>query len=224
MNLAGYARVSTGEQAAHGESVRTQQMEQEAACYREGWRLVAVERDDGYSGREADRPGLYRALERVRDGEGEGLIVASVERLTCQMQHWFELLAWCDQVGAVIWLCDAEQDARKEPARGRAAFDVQMAQTYRERTSIKTRRGMAAKRQRGGRTGRPSLYDHPELVARFVAMRQTMSKAQICAVWNAEGIPTVRGGKRWRSSSLQVVDGYCRPEKPVRPLRLPPLA
>jgi hypothetical protein len=31
---------------------------------------------------------------------------------------------------------------------------------------------------------------------------------------NAEGVPTIRGGKQWRPSSVQAAAGYRRPRKP----------
>jgi hypothetical protein len=38
---------------------------------------------------------------------------------------------------------------------------------------------------------------------------------------NAEGVPTLRGGKMWRPSSVQVAAGYRRPGQPSRAGSLP---
>jgi hypothetical protein len=52
----------------------------------------------------------------------------------------------------------------------------------------------------------------PELVERIVAMRAAnMTLRAIADQLNTEGIPTLRGGKKWRPSSIQAALGYRRP-------------
>src|SRR4029453_9339693 len=86
-------------------------------------------------------------------------------------------------------------------------------------------RGSAQAAQNGGAEarihGRPALKDHPDLVERISTMRSAnMTLQQIADQFNADGIPTLRGGKQWRPSSIQAALGYRRPGQRDR---LPPL-
>jgi peptidoglycan hydrolase-like protein with peptidoglycan-binding domain len=66
--------------------------------------------------------------------------------------------------------------------------------------------------------GRPALKDRPELIERIRDMRSAnMSLKQIADRLNAEHIPTLRGGREWRPSSIQAALGYRRPRSRERP-------
>ncbi len=75
--LVGYARVSTEEQAVAGVSLDAQESRLRAYVTAHGGELVALERDEGVSGKIAPerRSGLASALSRVRSGEADGLLV-----------------------------------------------------------------------------------------------------------------------------------------------------
>jgi hypothetical protein len=63
-----------------------------------------------------------------------------------------------------------------------------------------------------GTPSRPSVQDLPALQNHIVAMRSSgMTLQAIADRLNAEGVPTLRGGKLWRPSSVQVALGYRRP-------------
>ena len=62
MRAAVYVRVSTEEQAAEGYSIDAQKMILEDYCVAEGWDVVAVYEDDGYSGRNTKRPAYRRMM------------------------------------------------------------------------------------------------------------------------------------------------------------------
>ena len=82
----------------------------------------------------------------------------------------------------------------------------------RERISAGTRHGMAAARARGQRQGPIAVADVPELHARIARMREDgMTLQAIADVLNDEGVPTLRGGAKWRPSSVQRAAGYRRP-------------
>ena len=87
----------------------------------------------------------------------------------------------------------------------------------RERLSERTRKGLAAARERGA-TGRPAVSDSPELVERITTMRASgMTLQAIADALNAQGPPTVRGGAHWRPSSVQAALGYKRRTKTPNP-------
>ncbi len=72
--------------------------------------------------------------------------------------------------------------------------------------------------------GGGAVKDQPALQQRIAEMRKSgMTLQAIADTLNAEGVPTVRGGARWRPSSVQTASGYKRPgtgsKQPSRPTR-----
>ena len=56
------------------------------------------------------------------------------------------------------------------------------------------------------------MADIPELHDRIADMRERgMTLQAIADRLNAEGVPTLRGGAKWRPSSVQRATGYLRP-------------
>ena len=82
--LIGYVRVSTEDQAREGVSLQAQRERLAAYATAHGWELAGIEADEGISGAVAPgkRPGLARALGRVRRGEADGLLVLKLDRLS----------------------------------------------------------------------------------------------------------------------------------------------
>ena len=84
LRLVGYSRVSTLAQATDGVSLDMQRERLEAYARSQGGELIAMETDNGISGSVPpfQRPGLTRALERIRRGEASGLLVFKLDRLS----------------------------------------------------------------------------------------------------------------------------------------------
>src|SRR5581483_6005785 len=81
-----------------------------------------------------------------------------------------------------------------------------------ERLSVRTRRGLEIARSRGRGRGRAAVDDAPELYQRIKGMRgRGLTLQAIADTLNEEGVPTVRGGIKWRPSSVQRAAGYRRP-------------
>ena len=92
----------------------------------------------------------------------------------------------------------------------------QIGEWERDRIATRTHPGLTAIRTPGNPTP-ASVRDHPELSARINAMRAGgMSLQAISDALNAEGVPTLRGGTKWRPSSVQAATGYKRPNPPAR--------
>jgi hypothetical protein len=61
---------------------------------------------------------------------------------------------------------------------------------------------------------RPAVSDLPLLQRRIATMRASgMTLQAIADTLNAEGVPTLRGGAKWRPSSVQAATGYKRPTR-----------
>src|SRR4051794_28008034 len=77
-----YLRVSTAEQADSRAGLDAQRAAIEAEFTRRRWSAVEYIEDAGHSARTLRRPGLTRALERLKAGEASILVVAKMDRLS----------------------------------------------------------------------------------------------------------------------------------------------
>jgi DNA invertase Pin-like site-specific DNA recombinase len=77
----GYVRVSTQEQATEGVSLDAQRDRIRAYCRLHAIKLIDTKADEGISGGTLNRPGLQAALEMIRRGRANTLIVAKLDRL-----------------------------------------------------------------------------------------------------------------------------------------------
>jgi DNA invertase Pin-like site-specific DNA recombinase len=85
---------------------------------------------------------------------------------------------------------------------------IELARIERDRLIRRTRQGMMAARRKGP----ARVADYPELRAQISSMRaEGMTLQAIADALNASQVPTVRGGAKWRPSSVQAAVGYQRP-------------
>jgi DNA invertase Pin-like site-specific DNA recombinase len=194
-----------------------------SVCDRRGLPLVTVVHDvEPASDRIADHPGLFNVLERIRNGEASGIVVPRLSDLTGAVTDLAGLLKWLNESGAFLVALDLRLDTRS-PDGGLAARALcEVGDWERRRIARRTRSGLAATRSEGRAASRPSVRDDPELANRIRSMRAAgMSLQAIADTLNAEGVPTLRGGRRWRPSSVQAAAGYKRPTQ--SPGALPPI-
>lgn len=181
-------------------------------CKRLGLRLTELvgERESGTT-KGLERPGLNYALDRIRSGPEHGLIVAELSRITHSAS---ELGTIIDRLaGSRVRLIATANGLDTERPDGRLAADilVDVARWERVRLSERTRNGLRAARLSGRATGRGAVTDDPRLSERIIEMRaQGMTLQAIADRLNEEGVPTVRGGAKWRHSSVQSAAGYRR--------------
>ena len=187
----------------------------EATCEDSAWDLVEIV-CDRENGRTLDGPGLSYALERIADGRARGLVVSDLQRLSRSPADLGALMAWFRDADATLVALDLDLDTSTPAGRQVASTLIALGNGE---------RGSAQAAQNGGADaqihGRPALKDHPELIERISTMRSAnLSLQQIADQFNAESIPTLRGGREWRPSSIQAALGYRRPGPRDR---LPPL-
>ena len=75
-----YARVSTDEQARSGYSIDDQKRTLLDHAEREGWQVVEVIEDDGFSGATPTRPGIRRIYELAEAGEIDVVLATKRDR------------------------------------------------------------------------------------------------------------------------------------------------
>jgi peptidoglycan hydrolase-like protein with peptidoglycan-binding domain/DNA invertase Pin-like site-specific DNA recombinase len=210
--MLGYAVVSAPEGGV-GRGELTEQAEAiAAACSRRGLELLELVRErEPRNGKGLERPGLGYACRRIKAGEAGGLVVSELSRLSRSAAELGEILGWFLRSRARLVAVAQGLDTDRPEGRLAALTLIQVSGWERQRLSERTRSGLRAARERGGRRGRPAVADDRELRERIVAMRaEGMTLQAIADRLNEEGVPTVRGGAMWRPSSVQGAVGYKR--------------
>jgi DNA invertase Pin-like site-specific DNA recombinase len=220
----GYARVSTEDQAANGYGLDAQETAIRERCGASGWALIDVLRDEGESGRSLDRPGLHAALVAIAAGQADGLVVAKLDRLSRSVVDFGTLLDWFTDAGARLVALDVGIDTSTPGGKLIANVFASVAEWERETIAVRTRAGLKEARAQGNPTGRPAIADRPKLEARIKRMRSRgMTLQAIADKLNAENVPTLRGGSRWRPSAIQATAGPKRRKPQRHPPTLPKL-
>jgi DNA invertase Pin-like site-specific DNA recombinase len=200
----GYVRVSTDEQGMNGVGLEAQRAAIEAECDRRGWRLVRIEHDV-LSGRNLNRPGLQRALDACRTGKVAGVVVAKLDRLSRSLIDFAGLLEQARREEWNLVALDLGVDLSTPSGEFLASVMASAAQWERRIIGERTKEALAVKKAQGVKLGRPASIP-PALARRIVRMRQRgMTLQAICDRLNREGIPTARGGRLWRPTSLRAV-------------------
>lgn len=191
-------------------------------CEARGWSLARVVHDaPGERGRALARPGLAHALAEIGASRAAGLVVCRLSDLTDSVSELGPLLQWFTDTESFVIALDYELDTSSDSGGFAARALVEISEWERRRVAGRTRAGLDAARR--GTASAAAVRDDPELSARIAAMRHDgMSLQAIADALNVEGIPTLRGGSRWRPSSVQAATGYKRPPAKPRGVDLPP--
>jgi len=226
-SLVGYTRVSTEEQAREGVSLDAQAERIRAYCVAHGFTLAGLESDAGISGKVAPdgRPGLARALERIRDGEADGLVVLKLDRLSRSTRDVLDLV---DETRDDGWrLISVSEHLDTGSAAGRLVVTVLAALSEMEREQIGerttfaldaiAREGRARSRftpygwrtENGGTTvkagDRSEFVPHPAeqtVLRRILRLRRQGNGARrIASALNVQG-PNPRSGNPWTPSGV----------------------
>lgn len=212
MRVIGYTRVSTDEQAGRGVSLAAQAQKLRAYADLYELELVDVVEDGGYSAKTLSRPGLQRALEMLRAGAVDGLLVAKLDRLTRSVADMATLIDdyFGDRAAAGAALLSVADQVDTRTAAGRLVLNIlaSVSQWEREAISERTRTALQYKKEQGVRLGRPRLgpdADDAAVVSRLNEMCQLELTLQSMANnLEAEGYKTKRGG-RWAPETVRKI-------------------
>lgn len=214
VKVIGYVSVPEAEQLDR-ELLNRQTSSIHRLCDQRGWSLVEVVRDvEGTKGTSRDRPGLQYALELMAGGDATCLVVSQLRRLSRSAAVVGSILRSIASSRGRLVALDLEMDTATPEGRKAANVLIAMSGWERQRVAERTRKGLEAARARGGSVGRPSVEDVPALKEWIAAMRASgLTLQAIADRLNEERVPTLRGGKEWRPSSVQAAAGYRRPPR-----------
>lgn len=203
MRVLGYIRVSTEEQGSSGAGLSAQRSAIEAECERRGWELLEVVEDSGFSARNLKRPGIQSALEALKAGEADGLLVAKLDRLSRSMLDFTGLMAQAQKEGWALVAMDCAVDTTTPAGEAMANILATFAQFERRLIGQRTKEAMAAKKAAGAVFGRPRQMP-VEVRSRIEAERGAGKTLRaIAAGLNEDGVSTAQGGAQWWPSTVR---------------------
>ena len=180
----------------------------ENLCVRRGWILAALVHEVEPRHRCASRPALDYALERLSAPDASCLIVTELGRLCRSVAGLRQILTALDRVDARLVSLQPPIDTGTEAGRDAARILTAVSDWERARAAERSRNGLAAARAKGA--VQPGI--RPELKRHIERRRAAgMTLQAIVDELNDNGVPTVRGGVKWRVSSVQAAIGYKRP-------------
>jgi site-specific DNA recombinase len=219
MDVIGYVRVSSEEQAREGVSVDAQIAKIKAYCLLYDLNLVGIIIDAGVSAKTLDRPGLTNALAILKARKADGLVVTKLDRLSRSVKDWNELidLYFGDKAGRQLFSVNDQIDTRT--AAGRLVLNVLMSVAQWEREVIieRTTEAMQYKKSKGERVGAvPFGYDLADdgvnlipneqeqgIIAQIRRLRsEGFSLRRIADELTRQGITTKEGNASWSHPSV----------------------
>lgn len=156
--IVGYVRVSTEEQASEGLSLDHQEGRIRAYAESQGWELLKIYREEGFSGKTKDRPELKNMIKDIEAGEIDCVLVYKVDRLTRRQKDLWEMLEDVFEPQGVGFKSVVEP-FDTTTAQGKAFLGMLgvFAQLERDTISERTKDALTEKKNKREWVGRPPL-------------------------------------------------------------------
>jgi DNA invertase Pin-like site-specific DNA recombinase len=159
MRAAIYARVSTDDQAKEGFSIPAQLKRLQAYCKAKSWEVCSEYVDDGFSGRDVNRPAYQRMMsERER---WDIVLVLKMDRIHRNSKNFTQMMddlnGWKKQFNSM------QEKFDTTTAMGRFVMDIiqRIAQLESEQIGERVKVGMTQKAKKGtGYLGSPSPFGY----------------------------------------------------------------
>jgi DNA invertase Pin-like site-specific DNA recombinase len=152
--------VSTRDQADNGHSLEAQRAKIEAYAVLHDLELTDVAVDDGYSGKNLERPGMERLLDLIRRRAVDVVVVAKLDRITRSVRDLGDLIERFQSSG--VEFASVADNIDTTTASGRLVLNVMgsVAQWERETIGERTADALAHLRANGKRTSRFAPFGH----------------------------------------------------------------
>lgn len=229
MLVAAYIRVSTDEQAEQGISIPAQKSRLLSYCQAQGWELYDYYIDDGYSGKDLERPAMQRLIEDAGAKKFGAVLVLKLDRLSRRQKDVLYLLEDVFEPDGIGFKSATESFDTTTPF-GKAAIGMMAVFAQLERETIVERVRMAKKESaRQGRfMGGPAPYGYrynfenkmleiDEIQAQIVReiydkyLEGKLGYSYIAEEFERQGIPGPTDG-RWNKQFVRKILGnpiYC---------------
>jgi len=207
----GYASAPADGQDSEDLDAQRQAIEGRASAL--GLRLIEVVRErEPEKGKALDRPGLSYLIERIAAGDASCLVIPGLDRLSRSVAELGTIVQWLERNEVRLLAIDLDLDTAEPAGRTTARALASVAGSERDRLSKRTRKGLAAARsKRRAAANAPAVADWSAVRKRIATMRADgLTLQAIADALNEEGVPTPRGGAKWRPSSVQTAAGYKR--------------
>ena len=193
MNVVGYIRVSTEEQAREGVSLAAQRAKIDAYALVKDWRVVEVIQDD-LTAKHLRRRGVQRLLALVARRQVGAVIVYKLDRLTRSVKDLNSLVELFDKKGVALVSLQESLDATTASGRLMMNLLASVSQWEREVIGERTRDAMQHLKASGQVYSRP-VFDDAATLAKIHTRRAAGATLQeIAEELTLAGVPTVRGG------------------------------
>jgi site-specific DNA recombinase len=213
MQIYGYARVSTSEQATEGVSLAAQQAKIQAYAVVKDWAVLEIIRDEGASAKSLHRPGLVKLLARVQAGQVQAVVVSKLDRLTRSVVDLDKLMKLFDKKGGALVSLQESLDATTATGRLMMNLLASVSQWEREVICERTRDAMQHLKAKGQVYSRP-VFEDAATLAQIHTMRAAGAPYQdIADELTAAGVPTVRGGASAPATIMGILRRHPLPAK-----------
>ena len=152
MKVIGYIRVSTGKQEESGLSLEVQEAKVRQYCELYELELSEVIVDAGESAKTLSRLGVQRALDLLKSGVAQGLVVAKLDRLTRNIRDMNYLIEEIFNTSSLFSVTD-QVDTRSPSGRLVLNILMSVAQWEREEIGARTKVAMEQLKKKGKYTG-----------------------------------------------------------------------
>ncbi|HYD92618.1 MAG TPA: recombinase family protein [Flavobacterium sp.] len=218
--VAAYLRVSTEDQAQEGFSIPAQKERLTAYCTSQGWGVYDFYVDDGYSGKDLNRPHMQRMITDIKAKKFNAVLVYKLDRLSRRQKDVLYFIEdICEPFG--VGFKSATEPFDTTTPFGKAAIGMMavFAQLERETIIERSRMGKKEAAKQGKWSGGPVTYGYiyngenlvidetkAEIVRKIYRLYEgdDLGQRTIAIMLNDEGIPSP-GGKKWSNEMIRYI-------------------
>ena len=208
-----YMRVSTEDQAREGFSLPEQKERLEAFCKFKGYEIIDYYQDAGISAKTGNhRPEFERLKEDIKSKKINTIIALKLDRITRSIYDWENLITFLDENDAYLDCANDEVNTTTANGKMISRLLMSVSQNEIERTSERTKIGMAGAIKQGHIPHKEPLgykredkklvidYSTKDVVVRiFNLYYEGYSYQKISNLFNSE---KVQGRENWRDATI----------------------